>query len=74
MRFPQPSVFQVFVFFFKIFIMRFTSLFLFQCNIFSFVVSVKKIVWMGKMIKVAENKQNRKAEEQGEVDRPRKNE
>lgn len=47
------------------FILEFSPLFLFQCYIFSFVESVKKRFWIRKMIKVAENKQNRKAEEQG---------
>lgn len=47
------------------FILGFSPLFLFQCYIFSFVESVKKRFWIRKIIKVAENKQNRKAEEQG---------
>lgn len=47
------------------FIPGFSPLFLFQSYIFSFVESVKKSFWIRKMIKVAENKQNRKAEEQG---------
>lgn len=48
----QPSV----LWYFFIFILGFTSSFLFQCNIFYFFESVRKIVWMGKIIKVAENK------------------